>query len=339
MLRLRACKPRNDVLRRDRADVAHLSQFLRRRLHQRVQRAEGLGQHLGRLLAHLTDAEGEDQAADVVLFAGLDRRQELLRGLAAAFPQAFQLVQRQIVDIRRGVDRPHGDELLDDGIAQSLNIHGIARHKMRNVSGKLRRALRTGAADGRTVRIALHGRAADRADRRKMIGLRPRRALFLHHGEDFGDDLPGLADADGIADADVLFGNKVLIVQRRVRDGRPGQTHRTDHGLRRQDAGSSNLHDNVLHDRFLDLRRILVGAGPAWEFRRTTKHRAVGEVVQLDDRTVDVKGIVIALLPNAADLRNGLLRRAAELVRDHLEMPLGKVVQRLRMRIKLHILR
>ena len=334
-----AGKPRNDILRRDRADVAHLSQFLRRRLHQRVQRAEGLGQHLGCLLSYLTDAEGKDQTADVVLFAGLDRRQELLRGLAAAFPEAFQLVQRQIIDVCRGTNSAHCYELLDDGIAQSLNIHGIARHKMRNVSGKLRRALRTGAADGRTVRIALHGRAADRAGRRKMIGLRPRRALFLHHGEDFGDDLPGLADADGIADADVLFGNKVLVMQGGICDGRSRQPYRTDHRLRRQDAGSSNLHCNVLHNRFLDLRRILVGAGPAREFRRTTKHRAVGEVVQLDDRTVDVKGIVIALLPNAADLRNGLLRRAVELVRDHLEMPLGKVVQRLRMRIKLHILR
>ena len=209
---------------------------------------------------------------------------------------------------------------------------------MRDVPRKLRRALRAGAANGRAVFVALHGRAADRAEFRQMIGLRLCRALFLHHGENFRNDLARLADADGIADADVLLGDKVLIVQRGVRDRRSGQTHGADHRLRRQHAGPSDLDDDVLDHRFLDLRRVFIGTGPAREFRRAAEHRPVGKRVQLHDRAVDVKGIVIASLPDPANFLDRLRSGGTKLVRNDLKVPLRQIVQSLRMRLKGHTL-
>ena len=47
----------------------------------------------------------------------------------------------------------------------------------------------------------------------KQIRHRVRRTLLLHHIQNLRNDLTGLADADRIADADVLLGYKVLIVE------------------------------------------------------------------------------------------------------------------------------
>ena len=84
--------------------------------------------------------------------------------------------------------------------------------------------------------------------------------------QNFRDDLPGLTDLYGIADADVLVGDKILIVERGRRHGRSRKMHRCDDGARRQDAGAPHLYDDILQDGLLDLRRVFEGRRPAREF-------------------------------------------------------------------------
>ena len=83
---------------------------------------------------------------------------------------------------------------------------------MGDVAGQLRRAGDVRAAHGNAVRIPLHRRGADRAQQRDRIGHGSGGALFPFHPQDFRDDLPCLADFNGIADADILFGDEILVM-------------------------------------------------------------------------------------------------------------------------------
>ena len=160
---------------------------------------------------------------------------------------------------------------------------------MRKVSRQLRRALRTCAPKRRAVLITLHGCAADRTPVRQEIRRGSLRPLFWHDLENFGDDLPCLADFDRVSDADILLGDEVLIMKRCCRNRRSRQVHRRDNGPGRQYPCSPNLYDDVLQDSLLDLGRIFERRRPAGEFGRAAQGVPVGQAVQLDDGTVDIK--------------------------------------------------
>ena len=158
-------------------------------------------------------------------------------------------------------------------------------------------ASRAGAAQGRAVLVAHDGCAADGASVRQMVRLRAFRALGEHDLENFRDDLPCLSDFDGIADADVLVGDEVLIVERRGGDGRPGQMHGSDDGARGENARASDLHDDILQYRLLDLGRVFEGCGPAREFGRAAETGTARKAVELHDGPVDIIRQVVALCP------------------------------------------
>ena len=160
VLRLRACKPRHDALCRDGPDVADLRERGLVRLHERVHGAERARKHLGGLFADLPDAERIDQAAEIGAAAGRDGVQQLLRGARAALPEALQVIQLQVVDIRRRMDVAARDELVHNGLAEALDIHGAARNKVRDVAAELGRALRARAAKPRASKIAANDAAA-----------------------------------------------------------------------------------------------------------------------------------------------------------------------------------
>ena len=203
---------------------------------------------------------------------------------------------------------------------------------MRNVAQPLRRALRTRAAQGRPVRIAHDGRAALRAGVRHMKRHRPLRPLVAHDGEDLRDDLPRFLHEHRVADAQVEIVDKVLIVQRGVRDGRAGQTHRLNDRLRREHTRAADLHDNVAHAALLLLRRVLIRHRPARELRRAAEILPLREVVDLDDRTVNVERERLAVVADPVDARAAGIERFTAPVRHDWEAQRRQIVQRFRMR-------
>ena len=64
---------------------------------------------------------------------------------------------------------------------------------------------------------------------------------------------------------------------------------RVKHSRRGQHAGAANGDLDIAHDAFLDLGRILERNGPPRELVRAAQGAAGGQVVDLDDRAVNVK--------------------------------------------------
>ena len=121
-------------------------------------------------------------------------------------------------------------------------------------------------------------------------------------------------------------------------NGRSGEIDRRNDRARRQNARPADLHDDVLQNGGLDLRRVFERRSPAWELRRTAKAGAAGEAVELHDRAVDVVAQTIAALVDGGDLRFRLPGRFAERVGNDLKAQRAQVVKRLGVRLKRHAL-
>ena len=283
-------------------DIRHLGQLFQTGFHKRFQAAEIGCQTFSGFGPHLPDAQGEDQPGNVLLLAGFNGAEQLLGGFRAGLPEPRKRIQRQIVDIRRGVNGPFFNKAVHNGAAQPLNVHGVPADKVGDVPAQLGGALRAGAAQESPVLVPFHGRAADRAFFRQKIGLRPLRPFGEVHFQNFRDDLPGLADAHRVPHPDIQPGDKVLIVQCGVGDGGSRQTHGSDHGLGRQHARAAHLHHNVLHKGFLLLRRVFVGHSPPGKFGGGPQRLPGGQIIQLDDGAVYIARKFFPLLVDTGDL-------------------------------------
>lgn len=171
-----------------------------------------------------------------------------------------------------------------------------------------------------------------------MVRLRAFRALGEHDLKNLRDDLPCLSDFDGIADADVLVGDEVLIVECRGGDGRPGQMHGSDDGTGRENARASNLHDDILQYRLLDLGRVFEGCGPAREFGRAAETGTARKAVELHDSPVDIIRQVITRFAESRDQLLCFFHIAAERIGNDLEFQISQIVQRFAVRPELRAL-
>src|SRR4030065_354840 len=79
----------------------------------------------------------------------------------------------------------------------------------------------------------------------------------------FGDDVAGLADDDGVADANVLAGDLVFVVEGGHLDGGAGEDDGLHHGAGGERSGAADGDEDVLDDGRLLLGRELIGDGPA----------------------------------------------------------------------------
>ena len=210
---------------------------------------------------------------------------------------------------------------------------------MGDVPAELCGTLCTGAAQERTVLVLLHRRAADRAAVRQMVGHRPLRALGKIDLQNFRNDLPCLANENGIADADVPLPDEILIVQRGVRHRRARQTDRPHNGLGGQHAGPSHLHHDVLHHGGLDLRGILICRSPLGELSGIAQPFPLRKIVHLDDRAVDIADQLFPVLVDGQHFCINFRNFGQLFVWNHLEFQVFQVFQRLGMSGKFHALR
>ena len=210
---------------------------------------------------------------------------------------------------------------------------------MGNVPAELGGTLRPGAAQERTVLVLLHGCAADRAAVGQMVGRRPLGALGKIDLQNFRDDLPCLADENGIADADVPLPDEILIVQRGVCHRRARQTDRPHHRLGGQHAGPSHLHHDVLHHGGLDFRGILVGSSPLGELGGIAQPFPLRKIVYLDDRTVNIADQLFPVLVDGQHFCINFRNFGQLFVGNHLEFQVFQVFQRLGMSGEFHAVR
>ncbi|MCY1447042.1 hypothetical protein D9M71_636440 [compost metagenome] len=90
-----------DLVSDFQADIRQVGQHLRQGCHDPLQRAQGTGQDLGRLLAHIRNAERIDKARQAGLLAGFDRCQQVVaRQLGKPF-KVDDLLEGQLVQVGR----------------------------------------------------------------------------------------------------------------------------------------------------------------------------------------------------------------------------------------------
>ena len=146
----------------------------------------------------------------------------------------------------------------------------------------------TSTRPGLLVDLAHGGAAAGGADLRDLVGLRALGPLVEHDAHHLRDDVAGAAHDHRVADADVLAGDLVLVVQRGVRHHDAADRHRLEHGGGRERAGAADLDLDAQQLRHRLLRRELVGDGPARRARHEAQPRLPVEPVDLVDDAVDV---------------------------------------------------
>ena len=102
------------------------------------------------------------------------------------------------------------------------------------------------------------------------------------------DHVTGALNDDGIADAHVLAGDLVLVVQRRIGDHDTAHCHGFEFGDRRQRAGATDLDFDIAQDGRYFLGRKFMRDGPTWRTRDEAQPLLPIYTVDLVDDAVDV---------------------------------------------------
>ena len=249
----------------------------------------------------MADTEGEQEPLQRDRPAALDGGKQFVGGFLAKALLVFQtlgtagIAGGQREDVGGAHDAALGIEQLDPFIAEAFDVEGVAGDEVFQPLlglGGANQPARAAAHDicfaRSLVHFALSGTATDRALTRKNIGDAAGRALVLDDADHLGDDVAGALHHDGIADADVLAGDLVLVVERGVRDHHAADRDGLEFRDRRQRAGAADLDLDGLQDGHGLLSGELVGDGPARRARHEPEPDLIGQRVHLVDDAVDV---------------------------------------------------
>ena len=209
------------------------------------------------------------------------------------------------------MDQASGDHLVDDLVAQAVDVHAATAHPVQQTLLELCGAVNRYAAVGHLAILVDHGAAAHGADLGHLPVDRIGRALVKHRTHDLGDHVARLVHDDGVALAHVLAANLVDVVQRGARDGGAGNRHRIELGDRREHTGAAHLDANLAQDGLLFLGRELKGNGPARRASGKAQVELLLEAVDLYDHAVDVVVQITAVLKCLGTELVNLSRRGA----------------------------
>ena len=248
------------------------------------------GDQLGRLFADVADSEAEQQPGKAAVFAPFNCLDQVIGRLLLDPFKGEQLLGCQPVQPGAVVHQPVVHQQVDHRRPQPLDVHRVPAGKMDDAPFTGSRAGGVDAADDCLVRVADRFAAADRAGFGDLVW--DRVLPMADDLQNFGDDLPRLPHQQGVADADPLFGDKVLVVQGRPADRGAGQGDAVKDGGRRQGAGAADLDFNIPQDRFFFFRWVFEGHRPAGELDGRADLLPEGEVVDFDNSTVDIKVVL-----------------------------------------------
>uniref|UniRef100_A0A0N4ZWK6 Amidase domain-containing protein n=1 Tax=Parastrongyloides trichosuri TaxID=131310 RepID=A0A0N4ZWK6_PARTI len=256
--------------------------------------AEGARQDQRGLLADLTHAQTEDQAVEADDAARVDAGDQVAdAGLAIAVLGAQQgqllLVAGQAEDIGGLLDpaaRVEGDQLL---FAEAFNVEGAPADEMLEAFDDLGVADQAAGAAALDLVPLAHGfGAADGADGGEDVRDGALGTQRIDHADDLGDDVAGALQDDGVADADVLAGDLVLVVQGGVADHDAADGDGMQAGDGGQGAGAADLDVDAFQNGRGLLRRELVGDGPSRASGDEAEALLPVQTVDLVDHAVDV---------------------------------------------------
>ena len=194
------------------------------------------------------------------------------------------------------MDQAGGDHLVDDLVAQAVDVHAAAAHPVEQALLELCGAIDGDAAVGNLAILVDHGATAHGANLGHGPVDRLGRAFIEHRAHNLGDYVARLVHDDGIALAHVFATDLVDVVQRGARDGGAGDRHRVKLGDRREHTGATHLDANFAQDGPLFLGRELKGNGPARRAGGKAQVELLLEAIDLYDHAVDVVVQVTAVL-------------------------------------------
>ena len=275
---------------------------------ERVNRREFRGDNFADAFANMANAQGEQHAAKRLLLrflqlivnfrrgfradgngvACLDAALGVGRRIEASRVERGDVFDAQLVEIAYVAHEPGFEHLVDDFLAQAVDIHAAAAYPVQQALLGLRGAIHRHAAIGDFPFVIHHGASA-RGTVRGHIPLNGAGgALFQYGANDLGNHVAGFVHYDGVAHAHVLAANLVDVVQCGARDGRTGHGNGVEFGDGSEHAGAAHLNANFAQDGLLFFWRELECDGPS---RRAGGKAQVGllfERVDLHHHAVDV---------------------------------------------------
>ena len=180
-----------------------------------------------------------------------------------------------VIQIGQRSDDIPVDELVDQLVTQTFNIHRTASGKMQDGLLALCGTEQTaGTPRSRLAFLAHHMAAAYRTGCRHDKSPRICGPLVRQYADDLGNHIARAAHNHGIADVHVLATDLVFVVQRRVADCRPADKYRFQLRHRSKFTGASDLHFDIPHNGELLFRRKFVCDCPARLARNEAKFLA-----------------------------------------------------------------
>src|SRR5579859_5515402 len=173
------------------------------------------------MLTDVTDGECVDEASQPHYPARRDRLDELRRGPVGKSIEREQLFRGEMEQVRGLGHVPEVEQLIDHGGPEPLDVHGPSSREVDDHLAPLRRTERVQAAPDHLPRLADQQRLARRAPLGHLPGLGAAGTLLQDDPDDLGDDVAGLVEHDGVADAYVLARYLVLVVEGATANRRP----------------------------------------------------------------------------------------------------------------------
>ena len=194
----------------------------------------------------------------------------------------------QLVEIAHVAHEPGFEHLVDDFLAQAVDIHAASAYPMQQTLLGLRGAIHRHAAIG-DLAFVIHHRAAACGAVRGHIPLNGASGAFFQHGaNNLGNHVAGFMHHDGVAHAHVLAANLVDVMQRGARDGRAGYGNGVEFGDRREHASAAHLNANFAQHGLLFFGREFECNGPTRRAGGKTQVGLLFERVDLHHHAVDI---------------------------------------------------
>eukprot|EP00659_Diplonema_papillatum_P013251 gene13250-biopygen13298 len=308
------------------ANVRQVRQHFRQGLLHALQGCQRARQHLGRLLAHIGNAQSVDKPCEGWRLAVFNRGNQLLAGNVGKTFQVDDLFVLELVEIRRRADEFFVHQLLDGLVAQAIDVHGPARDEMDDRLLELRTAgqapdaaVHRAFADGFLALAALdqlralNVGAAHRAALGDLHRAGVFRAALGHHRYHLGNHITGTADDHRVADHQAQACHLVHVVQCGVGHGHTRDLDRFQacHGC--HSAGAADLEFNVKQLGQLFHGREFMGNCPARLAGTKAQLPLVGNAVDLEHHAVDFIGQGVAALTDIAVVVEAILNPLGQL--------------------------
>ncbi len=200
-----------------------------------------------------------------------------------------------MVEVADPLDQATGDELIDDFLAEAVDIHGAACCEVEDPTPHLLRATHGVWALHDllcTVLVRLENQSGATLGacigefRERAVGM----GLIEDHALHLWNDVPTPNHDHGVTNSYIELRQVVLIVKARAADRNSADPHRLE--VRHWGDGTSATH--LIADRLEDgghLRwRILQGGRPSWGARHEAERLLLVNAVHLDHCAIDLVG-------------------------------------------------